>query len=151
MVIDVSKNKGMLVGSFKLNESINEISVEASSNYPNIRKRVSCDVRVYGDEGMNPHLHIYGNGETCISLITNKYFSHKDSHIQFENSKQKKDFDEWCRKSNIKIAKDKHMPGITNYQACILLWNDQNPHAIMDANHPQPDYSTLSGELKKNR
>lgn len=29
MVIDVSKNKGMLVGSFKLNESINEISESA--------------------------------------------------------------------------------------------------------------------------
>lgn len=151
MIVDITKKRYVSIGTIDFSDSINEYSIESSKNHPNISKLGKCDVRVYDNEGMIPHVHIYGPGkEICVALKENKYFSHEPQHSQFNNAKQKADFDNWLRKINVKVSASDGVT-YTNYQAAVSKWNKLNEHAEMDYNYPQPDYSTISQEIKNNK
>lgn len=56
----------------------------------------------------------------------------------------------WLRKINVKVSASDGVT-YTNYQAAVSKWNKLNEHAEMDYNYPQPDYSTISQEIKNNK
>lgn len=150
MVVDVSESK-YLIGEINFDEPINEYSIEPEQRSPSIKKLGPCTVEVYDREGMIPHMHVISKEKIfCICLHTNKYFSHEDKFSQFSSTKQKEDLNEWLKKPNIKVAKDYHLSGITNYDAAVYMWNKMNPNAIL-VNNGQPDYSTMFEEIQKNK
>ena len=62
----------------------------------------SCKVWVYTNEGPVPHFHIINKSkkfESCICLITNKYFSH-GSKIDILNNRQLKLLNKYMKSIN---------------------------------------------------
>lgn len=152
MVVDVTKYKGVSIGSIDISDlMINEYALEPIERSPNIRKIGQCSVFVYEKEGMIPHMHIASKGiNICVCLHTNKYFSHDNRFVQFSNSKQRRDFDNWLRQQNIKVAKEYGLGYITNYEAAAYVWNDLNPKARFTIKE-QPDYCSMTEEIQKNK
>lgn len=151
MIIDISR-KSISIGTIEFSDSINEYSIEKSDNLPNIKKLGICDVVVYGNEGKIPHLHVKSNnGDVCICLHTNKYFSHNPKYIQFSSSSRKKEFDNWMRLPNKKISNEYNNGNpMANYEAAVRIWEMNNGKSEFNMT-VQPNYSVMLEEIQKKK
>jgi hypothetical protein len=119
----------------------------------NMKRPGICDIKVKGNEGYIPHIHIENRRgfECCICLLQCLYFTHKEKESKLD-ADQKVIFDTFMRSPN---SKD---DSLTNWQYALNLWvmqNDQSRTKLDNfkknnniTNEIQPDYTLLDNGPK---
>lgn len=95
------------------------------------------------DGGSIPHFHIVDKQtlgkdfHTCVEIKTNKYFHHTGKE-DILNSKQRKNLNDFFKQKH-KSAK----LNLTNWEYCLILWNDNNSNMNVPEDLEQPDYTEI--------
>lgn len=95
------------------------------------------------DGGNIPHFHIIDKKtlgkkfHTCVEIKTNKYFHHTGKE-DILNSKQRKNLNDFFKQKH-KSAK----LNLTNWEYCLILWNDNNSNMNVPEDLEQPDYTEI--------
>lgn len=95
------------------------------------------------DAGNIPHFHIVDKQtlgkdfHTCVEIKTNKYFHHTGKE-DILNSKQRKNLNDFFKQKH-KSAK----LNLTNWEYCLILWNDNNSNMNIPEDLEQPDYTEI--------
>ena len=85
-----------------------------------------------------PHIHVFTakHKKSAPRLDIADYFIHEDKRYKM-NSKEKTAFDIFMS------AKCKHNPELTNWQFCIIRWNETHPRKLSFELKNKPNYLNL--------
>lgn len=144
------ENHKYLLGTIDFGEEDsdkNEENLQEDQLYPGVNLGSGldkCNIWIYTNEGTIPHFHIVNNSknfESCICLITNKYFIHGSKTDTLKSSQSK------ILNKYMKTINSKEVP-LTNWQVACDIWNKNTNYKIdkkiYSNSENQPDYSKIS-------
>lgn len=105
----------------ELDENIENNETHKLEEMSEIVRKNNIIIKVFGREGYIPHFHIYTTDgkKACLQFKENAYFAH-DKYLDTLDTNDLKLI------MNLMKQESEDMPGKTNWEAAIIVWNMNN-------------------------